>query len=172
MKTYVFEYRATDKLNTVSTAENAISALPVFHWSADDFVHETPVDFRAGITFNGEESDMIVEQGESGYWAWRKWSSGRAECWGRFTRSVTSADWSAWGSLYQAEIIMNEAYPFPFTDAQEEYATLHSMSGGLINCVLLGMSQSTTGAYFAVHPNKLTSTYSFLLELYVVGRWK
>jgi hypothetical protein len=171
-KTYVFEFRATDKIKSVSSAEAVTSALPVFHWSADDFVHETPVDFRAGFKVNGNESDMIEEQGTDGAWAYRKWTSGFAECWGRFTKSVSGNDWTAFGSLYEAEIVANEAYPFAFTDAPHEIATLHSMAGGMIDSTAIGMSASTTGAYYVVHPNKLTSTYGVSLDLYVIGRWK
>lgn len=34
--------------------------------------------------------DYIVEQGTSGNWHYRKWNSGRAELWGKFTQTVTS----------------------------------------------------------------------------------
>jgi hypothetical protein len=156
----------------VSSAEKNTQALPVFHWSENDFVHETDVDFHGGVFVNGEESDMIVEQGKSGKWEYRKWSSGRAECWGAFSKTVYGSNWSEWGSLYQAEIIMNESYPIAFTDTPKEIATLHCGAGGLLCCTSLGRSAGTTSAYFAVHPNILSSSYSFLLELYVVGKWK
>ena len=44
--TYVFETKATDLLMSVSSGENAVKSLPVFHWSKEDFVHETPVKFN------------------------------------------------------------------------------------------------------------------------------
>lgn len=169
--TYEFECRATDATMTVSSAADA-RALPNFHWGENDFVHETVVDFRAGIMFNGVEGDYIEEQGETGVWTWRKWHSGLAECWGQFTKSVYGTDWTKWGALYQAEIIMNEAYPFTFAELPIETATLCGLSGGLLNGSMLGRSYSTTAAYFAVHPNQLTSTYSFALNLYLCGRWK
>ena len=49
-ETYVFQTRATDKLATVSTDENAIKSLPIFHWGENDFVFEVPVTFNAGAT--------------------------------------------------------------------------------------------------------------------------
>jgi hypothetical protein len=171
-KTYVFECQATDELMVATTAATPVQSTPVFHWSKDDFVHETPVNFNAGIMFNGVEGDYIEEQGESREWIYRKWHSGRAECWGRFTRSVYGSDWTAWGALYQAEVAMNEALPFTFADTHKEFATLHSLAGAFVSAAALGMSNSTTAAYFAVHPNKLSSTYSFLLDIYAVGRWK
>ena len=170
--TYVFECRATDKAMEVSSADLPAQALPVFHWSKDDFVHETPVDFRAGIRSNGVDSDLIVEQGVTGIWTWRKWQSGFAECWGRIQKSITGSSWSAWGSLYQAEIVQGYDYPFEFTDTPKEQATLHSASGGMLNGGAWTLSASTTGDYYIIHPNSLSNSYSCLLDLYVVGRWK
>jgi hypothetical protein len=170
--TYVFECRATDAVATVSSADKVAKALPVFDWGENDFNFNVPVNFSAGIMCNGNESDIIVEQGTTGIWTWRKWQSGFAECWGRFTKSVYGSDWTAWGSLYQATIVQGHEYPFTFTDIPKEFATLHSASGGMLNGSAWTLSTSTTGDYYIVHPNKLTSTYSCLLDLYVVGRWK
>lgn len=170
--TYVFECRATDVAMTSTNTGADARAKPVFHWGGNDFVHETPVDFHAGIMFNGVEGDYIEEQGTSGIWTYRKWHSGLAECWGAYSKSVYGSDWSAWGSLYQAEIVSAIAYPLTFTAYPKEVATMHSLSGGLLDASFVGLSTTTTGTYFAVHPNKLTSTYNFLLNLYVCGRWK
>ena len=49
--TYEFEYRASDQLMTVDTALSGVSTLPVFHWGANDFAFEVPVDFkRKGVS--------------------------------------------------------------------------------------------------------------------------
>jgi hypothetical protein len=170
--TYVFECRATDKCMTVTSAENTATATPVFHWSESDFVHETPVDFRAGIMINGKDAGYIVEQGTKSGWTYRKWSNGFAECWGTYNVTVTASSWTQWGALYQAEVIMNENYPFTFKEIPKETATLRSFAGSMLACGEFGGSTSTTSAYFAVHPNKLTSSYGHILELYVVGQWK
>lgn len=44
--TYEFEFRATDQMMTVSTALSGVTTLPVFHWGANDFAFEVPVDFN------------------------------------------------------------------------------------------------------------------------------
>ena len=52
-----------------------------------------------GINFtNGVVADFVVEQGESGIWHYRKWYSGKAECWGRSRATVSIS--TTWGSLY------------------------------------------------------------------------
>jgi hypothetical protein len=47
-KTYVFECQAGDEFMTVTSAGKTAQALPVFHWSDDDFVFEVPVTFKQG----------------------------------------------------------------------------------------------------------------------------
>jgi hypothetical protein len=175
-KTYVFECRATDKVTTVSADGGATKAVPLFHWNEKTFTFETNVHFKKGFLF-GEDataSDIIEEQSIIGSWVYRKWHSGRVECWGTFTKSIKSTDWTPWGSLnqlYQAAIITNEPYPFTITSSHE-IATLLSLSGAFLSGMPLGKTNTTTGAYSAVHPNKLTSTYGCTLNLYVSGYWK
>lgn len=169
--TYVFECRAIDAIMTATTDEHTAQALPVFHWSKDEFVHETPVDFRAGIMVNGNESDIIVDQGETDIWQYRKWQSGRAECWGFISKTIAASAWYPWENLYDAEIVIGYPYPFAFTETPLEFASL-SGTGGMLESMWLGMSATTTGGYFVVRPNKLSSNYDYLLYLYVVGRWK
>lgn len=49
--TYEFEYRAADQLMTVDTVLSGVTTLPVFHWGANDFAFEVPVDFKnKGVT--------------------------------------------------------------------------------------------------------------------------
>jgi hypothetical protein len=145
---------------------------PVFDWSENDFAFNVPVDFRAGIMANGKETDIIVEQGKSGIWYYRKWASGLAECWGQRSTNIYSQMWNEWVGMYQATLMEAHPYPFTFTDTQREYATIQSMCGGFLNGVAIGMSQSTTGSYYLTRPNSLSVTYSCLLNLYVVGHWK
>ena len=62
-----------------------------------------------GIYFvNAIKADFVVEQGTSGIWEYRKWYSGKVECWGKWAVGVTID--IPWGALYYAQL---EAYPFP-----------------------------------------------------------
>lgn len=170
--TYVFECRATDAAMTISSAESVTQATPVFHWGENDFVHETVVDFRAGIMFNGVEGDYIEEQGTANGWRYRKWNSGLAECWLGVNKSISASSWVEYDGWYEAELLIAREYPFPFEDTQNEYATIQSACGGFLNGSAIGMSSTTTGSYFITRLGKLTGTYSCRLNLYAVGRWK
>lgn len=72
--------------------------------------------FHKGISINNEEVlDFVVEQGSTDIWHYRKWYSGRAECWGR--RSITVDISTQWGTVFYGTV---EECAFPsglFTDA-------------------------------------------------------
>lgn len=53
-----------------------------------------------------DQVDYVVEQGTSGIWTYRKWSSGFAECWGRAINCSIPANWSTTG--------VNISLPFIF----------------------------------------------------------
>jgi hypothetical protein len=169
--TYEFECRATDAAMSVSSTADA-RALPNFHWGENDFVHETPVDFRAGIMFNGVAGDYIEEQGTRDIWTYRKWHSGLAECWGMISKTMSPSDWAKWGAMYEAEIVTGYDYPFPFIETPKEYGSILGTTGAMVETTIWGLSQYTTGSYYAVRASETNTTQSFGLYLYVVGRWK
>lgn len=47
-QSYIFETRATDKLNSMADRSDAVKSTPIFHWGENDFVFEVPVTFNAG----------------------------------------------------------------------------------------------------------------------------
>ena len=52
--TYVFQAYASDSLMTVYSADQQAKGTPVFHWDADDFCFEVPVNINGSLTINGE----------------------------------------------------------------------------------------------------------------------
>ena len=51
-RSYSFETRAIDKIETVSSADSGVKSTPIFHWGENDFVFEVPVEFKHGINSN------------------------------------------------------------------------------------------------------------------------
>ena len=49
-KTYTFQAKAADQLESVTTDAVAVKSLPVFDWSGEDFNFNVPVNFSAGAT--------------------------------------------------------------------------------------------------------------------------
>lgn len=59
-------------------------------------------------------ADYIVEQGTSGIWTYRKWNSGIAECWGRYTSEENTTFSDVWDSNNINSTIIKTNYPFTF----------------------------------------------------------
>ena len=60
--------------------------------------------------------DYVVESGTSDDWAYRKWNSGRYECWMK-QFSLTASTFSAWGNIYYKDYSSVKAFPTTFTAA-------------------------------------------------------
>lgn len=58
--------------------------------------------------------DFIVDFGTSGIWSWRKWSSGRAECWGSVTLNPTEDGTTSAGASYSTINYLD--LPFPMNN--------------------------------------------------------
>ena len=51
--TYVFQAYSSDSLMTVYSNDQQAKGTPVFHWDADDFAFEVPVNINGNLTVNG-----------------------------------------------------------------------------------------------------------------------
>jgi hypothetical protein len=125
------------------------------------------------------QAPIVVEQGTSGIWTYRKWSDGTAECWGKITN--TSFDITkAWGSMYISYAgTSGEFYAnFPtnlFIEAPVETAT--AISSGSMFPFMAGISGGTTTKDHTAHylmgrGTSMASVGSATLCIYAVGKWK
>lgn len=66
-------------------------------YETDTAAAKTSYSNGTGVSVAGNDAvDYIVEQGTTGKWTWRKWSSGKKECWATFSTDIVSV--SQWGS--------------------------------------------------------------------------
>ena len=181
----------TSVLSEVSSATQVTRGEPVFDWSNTDFrVRETlrtanvepdgemsigteekpySTGYFNQIYIGGNLVSVIEEEGTSGSWTYRKWSSGVAECWAKITQTVTPGE--AWaGSLNLAPYVITVTTPIEFTG---------------IDCVnasaYVGSVHTITSYLTVTNPNKISiSALSVYLTgqqecrayVHVVGRWK
>lgn len=114
--------------------------------------------------------DNIVEQGTSGIWIYRKWSSGLAECWGvsDAITQTTSTDWNIMTSNTGTPAI---SYPFTFKNPPVVSPSVHIHNG---NFWLVTMSAGTTTQTptYQIARGKSATTITFKLGYYVFGQWK
>ncbi len=115
-------------------------------------------------------ADIVVEQGISGIWTYRKWASGVAECWG--VTDAISADVSqSWGSLYYGIISEQQAYPFAFIgDPPVVLASQKAISYDWLLCTYLQGETTKSPSYYAIRPSSATVTGA--VYIHAIGKWK
>jgi hypothetical protein len=168
---YSFQIYVADRLAELYPSVYTTSAKPVFDWGEADFNFNVPISFE-----NVQMEDFVVETGTSGIWNYRKWNSGKAECWGRYTHSTVLN--TAWGSMFVGNTKSSKInYPFQFAETPVETATLQASNYAAWLYAESGAtgynSSSQTASYNVCRPTTGgTSTHTFYISLYVVGRWK
>lgn len=125
-----------------------------------------------GIT-ETDEVDYIVEEGGSGVhtnWYYRKWESGRLECWCRKEYSGVSIT-SAYGQVKYATLAGFADYPVQFY-----YNPVVTVTGSVTNgngWIAQSNNFSTTnvGGLVVYAPANISSA-SVVVNVYAFGRWK
>ena len=118
-------------------------------------------------------ADTVVAQGTSGGWTYRKWASGIAECWGRFSHSSVAIT-SRWGSTYESGLF-EQAYPFIFVGSVACLITLSPNQG--VGNVLSGIEiastlAETTKTHRYAFTSETSATMNASANIIAIGRWK
>lgn len=169
LNAYTFCIMAVDALNSAYSQTATVKALPVFDWGENDF------NFNVPISINNVELDYITEQGNSSGWYYRKWNSGKAECW--VTISKSTAISKAWGSMYVGNsTIERKNYPLVFAEKPVEIASLTSGSNAAWLFAESG-GNGINGAYATAiynicRPTSITESQTYYINIYVCGRYK
>lgn len=187
--TYVFQCRAVDKLATIPTAEQNFKALPVFDWGENDFKFNVPVTFGAGFTqataIGGDDledeviytGDYVIEEGDNGSYAYRKWNSGLMEAWrtSQSALSVTSSE--TYGSTYYTtqHNLTTVGSASQFTTVQNVQVTVNKNGSmgfwqPVLNKWTLSEGAVTVNVFFT-NPAK-DATVTVIPYVYIIGRWK
>lgn len=121
--------------------------------------------------------DFVVEVGSSDIWHWRKWHSGRAECWG--TATLNSQIVWEWGGFYKSLDTGTRTYPFRFVTRPTEQVTFHT---SIYDCFMVatpsisgettGNSERHTGNYIFVSPEPGNTREPITIDYYIFGYYK
>jgi hypothetical protein len=118
--------------------------------------------------------DIIIDHGESDGWTYRKWYSGKAECWKTLTHTTTVA--TSWNSMYVGNATQRQNYPFSFIEKPVEIVTL--TSGEKMGFIYPEQSgHGVNGAYASARYNvaslsSITTNATFYFNFYVTGKWR
>lgn len=183
---YTVELNIVDDTNLPSTMEFLIpsedvtfhlreggggAALGKYSITKDLFDCAYSAKFHKGISIHSEAvSDFVVEQGLTDIWYYRKWYSGRAECWGRRAVSVNIS--TKWEAIYYNTV---DKYAFPsglFTYAPMCQVTAEfgsTLQSGWLGIGGEASKDYTPGVIFC-RPNIAEAGFDILY--YAMGSWK
>ena len=114
--------------------------------------------------------DFVIEQGTSGIWSYRKWYSGLAECWGRYSGTPTNLG----GKRNEVEVSLpfvfsGDVYHVQLTGGQNCYAPYTT---DFADCNAKGtVVHANSGFYFSYLYGGETA-YSYSVNINVTGWWK
>lgn len=128
-----------------------------------------------GVHFAGCAMDVIIEEGISGVWSYRKWASGVAECW--CTKDITAKATTAWGGIYTSGALAetNLAYPFAFIKPPALNVSLSAIGTSAFLMASGGSgtqaSSTQTGTY-EICRGSSTEIGWFSVNYHAHGMWK
>ena len=160
----------------VNTTDNGICLRPN---GVDTAEGQVFINGNGRVRINGDlkigdevMADFIVASGSSGIYAYRKWSSGRLELWGRVNLSPTSSTGGdARGNVYYCKYNASNDTTFPFTFVDKPYvqATVSSTSTYL-TLAYVGCTNSKISTFYCTRGNN--DFYATAVDVYLMGRWK
>lgn len=123
-----------------------------------------------GILYVGTcVADRVVEEGTSGIWSYRKWYSGKAECWGKqqYTVDVTSA----WGTLFESPTMRESFITGFFVDTPITTLSVEPLAYAVMLEYAESGNKDRTPVFCAVRP-KSQAGVSFNVIYHAHGKWK
>jgi hypothetical protein len=133
-------------------------------------------NFLVNGAMGGVLVDYVIEQGTDGDWTYRKWASGKAECWASvsFTLTTKSA-WTSGSGLYYSNVTPKKAYPASlFVAMPILFTSITGPSGSATLYVLSARdcgSATETDEYRLISSSSSTGA-SVTLNYHAIGSWK
>lgn len=164
---YTVTIEAKDKIATINKTTKTLKAVPVFDWSETDFNFNVPVAID-----NRFIDDFVTEQGTSNGWYYRKWKSGKGECWKTLT--INTAINVGWGGVYAGATKMaRQNYPFVFKSKPMETASVTTGSNAVWVFAESG-GNGVNGAYASAiynvcRPTAITTAADYYITIYAIG---
>ena len=196
-KSYDMEIVAQDGngtyvLSDVSSVAQVTRGEPVFDWSNTDFrVRETlrtanvepdgemsigtnekpySTGYFNQIYIGGNPVSVIEEEGTSGIWYYRKWSSGVAECWGEVTVRASITD--AIGAMYMK---VTDYFSWPdalFSEAPKIVHATPITNAPLLPIIRGGDTTKNQFRMYLLYPEIYENTINWVIGVEAKARWK
>ena len=168
---YTFQAQAADLLMSINSAEKSVKTTPVFDWSKDDFRFNVPVSIMGN-----DLDDFVIDAGDDGTYAYRKWNSGILEAWLKTNKSVSVSTSQTYGNLYYADGLSEttSGNASQFVAVEDVQLTINKNGvGGFWLPVVANWSISNGAvsiSYLLVNPISASTTIVPCVR--IIGRWK
>lgn len=117
-----------------------------------------------------QEADFVVEEGTSGIWTYRKWSSSAAECWGEVT--VNTAITEKLGAMAFA-VTPYFAWPSGlFSTAPENIYASSVTVAPLLPIARTAEGSSTRARMYLLYPEPYPDAINWVISVHAIGKWK
>ena len=118
------------------------------------------------------KTPIIVEEGTSGIWTYRKWSNGEAECVGKIPISALAVN-TALGNWYRSAVVDGSNYAFPFSfqaipNFNMQYLTSNG-TGGMMWLTTQG-ERTAPPDFYIIRPTS-SSGVTGAVHVQVKGAW-
>ena len=129
---------------------------------------EATLDWRGSVKFSNKTmTDFIIEEGSSGIWTYRKWSSGIVELWGKYNVSSKACS-TAFGNMYRTDELTIGNYPVSFKDYPYVFAEFDTTTSySAVTSQATGATKTAPAKYYLLRPT--SATISGSIKLYVKG---
>lgn len=163
---YCIQTCAIDKLNEIQSEEVSVKATPVFDWSGQDFNFNVPVSFNYVMM-----TDFVAEQGETDGWTYRKWNSGKSECWRSSSLTISSTT-QANSPIYTGAI-QNVTFPTDlFITSPIVIGTAHLSTNYNFAIFSVQSVDKNSVSWTPVFTGAITSANQVAYYIMAIGQWK
>lgn len=119
------------------------------------------------------KTPVIVDEGTSGIWTYRKWSNGKAEIMGKIPISAEVIS-TALGTWYRSAVISGSSYSYPITldaipNVNMQYATSNG-TGAMMWLTTQG-TKTAPPDFYLIRPTSASSGVTGVVNVQVEGIW-
>lgn len=119
------------------------------------------------------KTPVVVDEGTSGIWTYRKWSNGKAEVMGKIPINALVIN-TALGGWYRSAVVSGSGYSYPFSftaipNINMQYAT--STGTGAIMWLTTQGTKSAPPDFYLIRPTSASSGVTGFINVQVEGVW-
>lgn len=164
--TVAFSYTYIASTRTLTITANQGMPVLIHKYLYPDQIELPLTEITGELHINdGNVADFVTNQGKSGMWTYRTWSSGIKECWGTYSDDIAITTSAAAYGGYRSSSISIPTLPITFTSTPTVTATANSTTGYWVNNVV----PTTTGGSFYLSAGASLSTATRNITFHFIG---